>query len=225
MPRPPRLIFANHCYHILNRANRRAEIFHEAGDYTAFVALMARAQERVDLPILAACLMPNHVHLVVRPASNGDISEWTRWLFTTHVRHYHEKYGTTGRLWQGRYKSFLIQDDHYLLTVLRYVERNAQRAKLVDRAEQWRWSSLNWRLARNPPLVLTEPPIGLPRFWIEFVNQPQTAAEVDAIRTSVNRQRPFGDLDWVARQAREAGLTQSLVSVGRPRKSRCGPIC
>jgi hypothetical protein len=65
----------------------------------------------------------------------------------------------------------------------------------------------------------------LPSFWAEFVNQPQTAVEVDAIRTSVNRQRPFGDPDWVDRRARETGLRQSLFSVGRPRKSRCGTIC
>jgi len=225
MPRPPRHLVADQCYHILNRANRRAEVFHDSSDYAAFIALMARAQERVDLPILAACLMPNHVHLVVRPSEDGAIPNWTRWLFTTHVRHYHEKYGTTGRLWQGRYKSFLIQDDHYLLTVLRYVERNAQRAKLVSRAEEWRWGSLNWRVARNAPLVLSELPLTLPRFWVEFVNQPQTAVEVEAIRTSVNRQRPFGDPDWVERRAHEAGLAQSLISVGRPRKSRSGTIC
>jgi len=225
MPRPPRLLFANQCYHILNRANRRAEIFHEPADFAAFTALMVRAQERVNLPVLAACLMPNHVHLVVRPTGDDDIARWTRWLFTTHVRHYHEKYGTTGRLWQGRYKSFLIQDDHYLLSVLRYVERNAQRAKLVARAEEWRWSSLNWRSARAAPLALSAPPLELPPYWSEFVNQPQTSAEVEAIRTSVNRQRPFGDPDWVERRAKEAGLGQSLISVGRPRKSRCGPIC
>jgi putative transposase len=225
MPRPSRLIFADQCYHILNRANRRADIFHESADYSAFISLMKRAQQRVELPILAACLMPNHLHLVVRPVRDNDIAHWTRWLFTTHVRHYHAKYGTTGRLWQGRYKSFLIQDDHYLFTVLRYVERNAQRAKLVSRAEEWRWGSLNWRAARPAPLDLTAPPIELPIYWPELVNQPQTAAEVAAIRTSVNRQRPFGDPEWVERKAQDAGLAQSLIAVGRPRKSRCGPFC
>jgi putative transposase len=225
MPRPLRLIFADQCYHILNRANRRAEVFHEAADYSAFIVLMQRAQQRVELPILAACLMPNHVHLVVRPSGHGDIARWTQWLFTTHVRHYHEKYGTTGRLWQGRYKSFLIQDDHYLFTVLRYVERNAQRAKLVSRAEDWRWGSLNWRTARVAPVELWPPPFELPTYWRDLVNQPHTAAEIEAIRTSVNRQRPFGDPDWVARNARESGLAQSLIDVGRPRKSRSGPFC
>jgi putative transposase len=224
MPRPPRLIFANQCYHIINRANDRAEIFHEAADYRAFIALMARAQEQVYLPILAACLMPNHFHLVVKPTGPDDISHWTRWLCTTHVRHHHEKYKTSGRLWQGRYKSFHVQDDHYLLSVLRYVERNAQRAKLVARAEVWRWGSLNWRTGKHSPLVLTEPPIQLPRDWIEYVNIPQTAAELDAIRISVNRQRPYGDPKWVEKQANEAGLEQSLFNVGRPRKTRRGPV-
>ena len=224
MPRPPRLIFANQCYHVINRANGRAEIFHEAADYSAFITLMSSAQERVNLPILAACLMPNHFHLVVQPSGEDDISHWMRWLLTTHVRHHHAKYKTSGRLWQGRFKSFHIQDDHYLLSVLRYVERNAQRAKLVARAEDWRWGSSNWRVEKHSPLMLSAPPLELPKYWIEYVNMPQTAAELDAIRTSVNRQRPFGDPAWVESQAREAGLEQSLFNVGRPRKSKCDPI-
>ena len=123
---------------MLNRANRGADVFHEPGDYHAFMGLMVRAQELVDLPIVAACLMPNHIHLVVRPREAGDLPRWTRWLFTTHVRHYHEKHKTSGRLWQGRYKAFLSQDDHYLLTLIRYVERNALRKNLVKRAQDWR---------------------------------------------------------------------------------------
>jgi len=225
MPRPPRILFANQYYHLLNRANRGAEIFHEPGDYHAFIGLIGRAQDVVDLPVVAACLMPNHVHLVVHPRRSDDIPKWTRWLFTTHVRHYHEKYRTTGRLWQGRYKAFLAQDDHYLLTLMRYVERNALRKNLVDRAEDWRWGSLRWRHQAHPPLTLEPPPIELPTAWQEFVNLPQTAAELEAIRASVNRQRPFGDPAWVKEKARSAGLQQSLIAVGRPRKRRSGPIC
>jgi putative transposase len=224
MPRPPRQIFAGQCYHVLNRANRRVDVFHESADYSAFVHLMVKAQEHLDLPLLAACLMPNHVHLVVRPVGDGDIARWMQWLFTTHARHHHEKYATTGHVWQGRYKHFVVQNDHYLLALLRYVERNALRAKLVSRAEEWRWGSLNWRTRRDSTLALTPPPLALPSWWTEFVNQPQTAAELDAIRTCVNRQRPFGDPSWIAEKARDAGLEQTLISVGRPRRGRSGPI-
>jgi putative transposase len=225
MPRPPRHIFAGQCYHVLNRANRRAEVFHEPADFAAFIQLMAKAQEHVELPLFAACLMPNHVHLVVRPVDDGDVARWMQWLFTTHARHYHEKHGTTGHVWQGRYKHFVVQSDHYLLTLLRYVERNAVRAKLVARAEDWRWGSLNWRLRADSQLALTQSPTPLPSSWIDWGNCPQTAAELEAIRTSVNRQRPFGDPEWIEWNARDAGLDQSLIDVGRPRRSRSGPIC
>jgi putative transposase len=107
-------------------------------DYVHFLHLIGKAQQRICVPLLAGCLMPNHVHLVVRPQIGGDLSRWTHWLFTTHARHYHKKYGTSGRVWQGRYKLFIIQQDHHLLTVMRYVERNALRANLVTRAEDWR---------------------------------------------------------------------------------------
>jgi putative transposase len=225
MPRPPRFIFAGQYYHVLNRANRRAVVFHEPVDYASFIKLIARSQERMKLPINAACLMPNHVHLVVRPDDNTTLARWMQWLFTTHARHYHEKYGTSGHVWQGRYKHCPVQNDHYLLTLLRYVERNALRAKLVERAEDWRWGSLCWRTALSRPVELEAPPLELPNWWTQFVNQPMTAAELEAIRTSVNRQRPFGDPEWVREQAREASLDQSLVDVGRPRRSRSGTFC
>jgi len=188
---------ANYCYHVLNRANRRAEVFHEPSDYDAFVALMSRAQEHEELPILAACLMPNHFHLVVQPTRAESISRWIHWLCTTHVRHYHAKYESSGRVWQGPYKACLVQTDQYLLTVMRYVERNALEARLVRRAEDWRWGSLRWRGGARSPLELSNAPIALPGYWMEFVNQPQTAAELEAIRECVTGQRPFGDRAWI----------------------------
>lgn len=197
MPRPLRAIAANYCYHVLNRANRRAEVFHDAADYRAFIALMTKAQEHEPLPLLAACLMPNHFHLVVQPTRATSISRWIHWLCTTHVRHYHEKYGTCGRVWQGPYKAFLIQTDQHLLTVMRYVERNAQEARIVRRAEDWAWGSLRWRSATQSPLTLAPSPVELPSYWIEFVNQPHTAAELEAIRACVNRQTPFGEPTWL----------------------------
>jgi putative transposase len=198
MPRPPRAIIANYCYHILNRANRRAEVFHEPADYDAFISLMVKAQEHEALPILAACLMPNHFHLVVQPTRARSISRWIHWLCTTHVRHYHAKYGSSGRVWQGPYKACLIQTDQYLLTAMRYVERNALEARLVRHAEDWRWGSLRWRRAPISPLALSAGPIGLPSYWTEFVNQPQTAVELEAIRECVNGQKPFGEPAWTA---------------------------
>ena len=225
MPRTARFIVADCCYHVLNRGNKKARIFHEAADYEQFQALIHRGQQRLRVPILSACLMPNHLHLVVRPAGADDLARWMQWIFTTHVRWHHAKYGSTGRVWQGRFKAFLIQQDHHLLTVMRYVERNALRAKLVERAEDWRWGSLRWRSAPRAPVELAASPIPLPSYWRHLVNEPQTAAEIAEIRTCVNRQRPFGEQNWVVAQAKALGIENSLMPVGRPRKSRSVPVC
>jgi putative transposase len=208
------------CYHVINRGNKKARIFHHAEDYSQFLAALHLAQARVEVPILAACLMPNHFHLVVRPAADEDFSAWARWLFTTHVRWHHAKHQSSGHIWQGRYKAFLIQEDHHLLTVMRYVERNALRAKLVERAEDWRWGSLAWRAAPSPPASIAPSPVPLPSYWRHLVNDPQTTAELEAIRTCVNRQRPFGEKDWVTRRSSELGIAQTLKDLGRPRRVR-----
>jgi putative transposase len=224
MPRTARAIVANCCYHVLNRGNKKARIFNAAEDYVQFQALMARAQDRLELPILAACLMPNHIHLVVQPRGDEVLRKWMHWVFTTHVRWHHAKYETTGRLWQGRYKAFAIQTDHHLQTVMRYVERNPVRAKLVERAEDWRWGSSAWRRSRSG-ISLEVPLAPLPAYWRQLVNEPQSAAEIAEIRTCVNRQRPFGAEDWVAAQAKLLGVDQSIAPIGRPRKSRRVPDC
>jgi putative transposase len=219
MPRTARAIVANYCYHLINRGNKKATVFHEPADYSQFLALIARSQERLALPILAACLMPNHIHLVVRPRASGDVAPWMRWLFTTHVRWHHAKYATTGHVWQGRFKAFAAQDDHHLLTLLRYVERNALRANLVERAEDWPWGSLAWRSSKTPAVCITDSPVPLPSYWPHLVNEPQSAVELAEIRTCANRQRPFGAPEWVRQQVDELGLEQSMSPVGRPRKS------
>jgi putative transposase len=209
---------------VLNRGNRKSRIFHEPNDYAQFQSLIARAQDRLELPILAACLMPNHVHFVVQPRAASDVARWMHWVFTTHVRWHHAKYSTTGRLWQGRFKAFVVQSDHHLLSVMRYVERNALRANLVERAEDWRWGSLAWRRS-SAVVAISDAPIPLPSYWRHLVNEPQTAAEISEIRTCVNRQRPFGAAQWVEEQAKALGVDQSLAPVGRPRKSRRVPVC
>ena len=218
MPRTARAAVAGYCYHLINRGNNQASLFHERADYAAFLSLITDTQQRIELPILAACLMPNHVHLVVRPISNHDLSSWTHLLFTTHVRRYHRKYQSSGRLWQGRFKAFPIQQDHHLITVMRYVERNALRAGLVSRAEHWHWSSIGWR--ERPPawsINLAQCPVPLPENWIAYVNEPQTSGEVDSIRTCIQRQRPFGAASWVEREVHDLGLEQSIAPIGRPR--------
>ncbi|MEO8062067.1 MAG: transposase [Pseudomonadota bacterium] len=218
MPRTARAIRAGYCYHVINRGNNKARIFHDYSDYAAFVGLMAAAQLKFPLSLLAACLMPNHVHLVLQPAADRDIARWMHWLFTNHVGAYQRKYKTVGRVWQGRYRASVIQRDRHLLIVMGYVERNALRARMVDQAEKWEWGSLNWRL-RGHPLVTPQPsPVPLPADWVKFVNVPQSPDELELIRTSINRQRPIGSEAWITCAARELGMESSMREPHRPRQ-------
>jgi putative transposase len=211
------------CYHVLNRANGRTTVFAHPEDYAAFLAVLTEACERLPIRLLAYCLMPNHFHFVVWPREDGDLGRWMSWLMTTHVRRYHAHHETEGRLWQGRYKSFPIQDDDHLLTVARYVERNPVRAATlgVSSAAAWPWSS-----AADPssvPFPLARPalhpvPVQRRADWLAWVDRPLTADEQEAIHRSIARGSPFGGSDWVAATAGRLGLSHTLQPLGRPRK-------
>src|SRR4051794_1699226 len=106
MPRTARASAANYCYHVLNRGNQRARVFHKEGDYRAFVGLIGEAGLKVPMRVLGWCVMPNHFHLVVWPRGDGDLGRWMHWLLTAHVRRYLRHYHSSGHVWQGRFKAF-----------------------------------------------------------------------------------------------------------------------
>jgi putative transposase len=216
MPRTSRAAIGGYCYHVLNRGNRRSEVFHGPDDYAAFVTLLCQACARVPMRLLAWCLMPNHFHLALWPEKDSDLAKWLHWLLTTHVRRYNLCYRLTGHVWQGRFKAFPVQEDEHLLTMLRYVERNPLRANLVGRAEDWPWSSLNERLTAPLLPMLAAGPVPLPGNWLDYVNAPQTEGELERIRRSVVRSCPYGSVGWVERTARDLGLESSLRPRGRP---------
>ena len=218
MPRTARASVGEMCYHVINRGNARQEVFRKNDDYKAFINLFKGACERIAMRVLGHCLMPNHFHLVLWSYSNGDLGKWMQWLLTAHVRRYHQHYKTSGHVWQGRFKAFPIERDDHLLTVLRYIERNPLRAGLVEHAEDWPWSSLSRSRLKMDPDWLCPLPVSRPPNWISWVNQPQTEAELEQLRRSVNRGAPYGSADWVQRIATQLGLEASVRPRGRPKK-------
>jgi putative transposase len=196
-------------------------LFKKDRDYEAFLHVIDEARQRHPIRILGYCVMPNHWHFVLWPKGDRDMTDFLRWLTHTHTMRWHTHYHTvgTGHLYQGRFKAFPIQQDDHLYAVLRYVERNALRAGLVKKAEDWRWSSLAHRLNGWEPTVrLSDWPVRKPRDWAAYVNRPQTDAEVQALRRSVNRGRPYGDDEWEGTTADELGLQFTMRSRGRPNK-------
>jgi len=222
MPRPRRTAPGGFVYHVLNRANSRRRIFERPGDYRAFEEKLAEMQERVAMRILAWCLMPNHWHLVLWPEHDGDLSAYMRLVTLTHVQRWHayRRSAGTGHVYQGRFKSFVVQHDGHFLTVCRYVEANALRARLVARAEQWRWCSL-WRAVhggRDGEPRSAEWPLARPGDWAAHVNEPARPSDLESLRRSAQRGTPYGQPTWVEEVAKRLGLQSTLRRRGRPQK-------
>jgi putative transposase len=161
--------------------------------------------------------------MVVYPRPASNLSTWMQWLTVTPTHRWHRHYHSAGQgpLYQGRFKSFPIQDDGHFLTAMRYVEAEPLRAKLVDRAESWRWGSL-WRRARGSTqqrAMLAEPPVALPQDWLSVVNGSQEDAELEEIRPAAARGSPLGDETWCDRIVKDLGLQSARRRVGRPKKS------
>src|SRR5277367_5359658 len=222
MPRRLRLSTGGLAYHVLNRAVGRGQIFEDEADYLAMERVIERTHKRLPTRIVSYCLMPNHWHLVLWPKEDGQLSEFMRLLTVTHTQRWHAHHHTsgTGPLYQGRFKSFPIQQDDHFLTVCRYVERNAVRAKLVKSAQDWPWCSPGKRAGRQSPLWLLSLkhwPVRPQSGWMRHVNRADTTAELLAMRTCVRRGRPYGDERWEKRTAKQLGLESTLRPHGRQR--------
>jgi putative transposase len=184
--------------------------------------VLREAKDEVPTRLLAYCLMPNHFHLVLWPRKDGELSDFLHWLTLTHTMRWHAHYHTSGSgpLYQGRFKSFPVQEDDHLFSVCRYVERNALRADLVLRAEGWPWSSLARRAAGRGLDLLDAWPLPIPPGWLEHVNGVETAGELAALRQSVKRGAPFGVEPWQQETAKRLDLEHTLRPLGRPRKRK-----
>ena len=218
MPRIARGLVDGFIYHVLNRGNGKQKIFHKVGDYQSFINLMAKAKHRHPLEIFGYCLMPNHFHIIVRPQKAAHLSRWMQWLMTSHVRCYHAHYKSSGHIWQGRFKSFVIQEDNHLLTVLRYIEGNPVKAGLVAFGLDWPWSSHKETLGIGHRRLIDALPIEVLQEWTTYVNKTQPENEIELLQRSINRQAPFGDFEWQELISKKLGLESTLRPRGRPGK-------
>jgi len=208
-------------FHVLNRGVGRMRLFHSDGDYVAFENILQETLAVRSMRVCAYCLMPNHWHLVLWPQHDGDLAAFMQRLTVTHVTRWqrHKKQVGHGHVYQGRFKSFPVSSDEYFYQVVRYIERNALRAGLCRRAEQWRWSSL-WRResgTAEQQALLSEWPLPPPSRWVRLVNEVQTEAELQALRKCVHRGQPFGPDSWIAQCVRKLGLESTIRPRGRPR--------
>jgi putative transposase len=228
MPRPLRPIADGLTYHVINRGNNRQPVFHGEGDYLAFLKALADLKERKPFDLYGYCLMGNHIHLLLRPRQ-GTISRIVQSLLVSHTQRYHRFHHSGGHVWQGRFKSPVIQDDDHLLAVLRYIEANPLRARMVEHAGEYRWSSFGSHGdGRTDELLSPVVPYeslaagaaARRRRWSAYVHQKPDDCELTAIRRSSETGMPYGERSWVDRLCRRLKLDLTIRPRGRPKKAQ-----
>lgn len=218
----PRTDVGDMVYHAWNRGNAGGQLFVTDNDYHAFENLMVEAKILTGMRIIAYTLMPNHWHLVLYPREDGDLARFFQWITATHTKRWHavRESAGQGHIYQGTYKSNLCETDRHFLQLVRYVERNPLRAKLVQQAEDWRWSSI-WRRERGTEVqknLLSEWPVDIPTQYLQWLNAPQNQEELDAIRGALRRGSPYGSDIWTGAMIDTHHLETTVRPPGRPKK-------
>lgn len=214
-------------YHALNRGNNRADVFAGPADFLAFLEALGQTQRRYPFRLYGYCLMTNHFHLLLTPEPGVSVSRVLQSLTVAHTWRYHRSHASVGHVWQGRFRSPVVQDDDHGLTVLRYVEGNPLRAGMVADLACYPWSSYPAHAMGRPDPLLTPLPAWEAvsadaerrcAFWREWVHAPLSERELAAVRRSVVSGRPYGGTAWSEATAAALGVPLQPRPRGRPRR-------
>jgi putative transposase len=222
MSRKPRIVFPDVPHHVTQRGNYRQDVFSCNADRSQYLLWLREYAEKYGLEIWAYCLMSTHVHLIAVPRREDSLA---RTLGATHMRYaqyIHRTLKQSGHLWQGRFFSCALDEVH-LITAARYVERNPVRARLVERATDWPWSSARAHANGEADAVVegaSWPTQEIRATWSDILAEPDKAAEVDAIRRQTYTGRPLGTDSFIARLETMAGRILRALPRGRPKKEK-----
>ena len=208
MARLPRMVLPGIPHHVTQRGNRRERTFFEEGDYALYLDLLAEAAGRYGVEIWSYCLMPNHVHIVAVPRDGDGLSQTFRYVHRHYTGYVNARMRVTGHLWQGRFAS-VAMDEQHLFAALRYVALNPVRARLVARAEDWRWSSVRAHYAGQGDHVVRVTP-ALERvgdFRVFLGEDFDEAFTYAALRKAETIGRPVGSAEWLEDMAAMTGLS------------------
>jgi len=212
MARLARIVIPGTPHHVTQRGNRRAPVFFEDDNYRHYMRLLSEAAQKSATEVWAYCLMPNHVHLILVPSHEDGLRATLGDAHRRYSRHINARNKWTGHLWQGRFGSVAMNEDH-LVHAVRYVSLNPVRAKLVKRAQDWRWSSVRAHLAgKDDPLVRVAPVLERYGDFTGMLKSGEEEEMSQKIRKAETIGRPIGSVDWLE------GIEQQLGHTIRPAK-------
>ena len=220
MPRIARIIAPYYPHHITQRGNNRADVFFDDQDKTTYLSLLKSYCEKTNVELWAYCLMANHVHILAIPVDEGSLSRCigrTNLLYTQHVN---RKYQRSGRLWQNRFFSTIVDTETYLWAVARYIENNPVKSALVTRPEDYPWSSCRANISGHGDGLVTG------KGWLDEKDRgayklflmKQDLGMDETIRAKTSTGRPLGSDTFISEL--EITLRRKVLpgKAGRPRK-------
>ena len=217
MPRFQRLVVPGFPHHVTQRGVRRQRTFFDERDYRRYLNLAGKLLDESAIRVLAYCLMPNHVHAVVVPRKAESLASFFGPLHKKYAQHTNLRYEWTGHLWQARFYSVVMAEDH-ALAAMRYVELNPVRSGLVDTPDQWPWSSARGNLGLADDRLIPHRPAGtIVNDWSAFLATPERQSELENLRRHTQTGRPNGDAEFISRVETITGRRVRARKPGRKR--------
>lgn len=227
MPRRPREYLPGFAYHICQRGNNRAPCFIESENYSHYLDLWRTVSKRHGLSVHSYCLMTNHIHFLVTPASKTGLSDTMREVGSRYAQYINRRYERTGTLWEGRHRSSLVQAERYFLTCMRYIEMNPVRASMVNRPDEYTWSSYganawgdkNWLTPQAEYLELGTTVIERHKAYRDLFQEKILNHDLQAIRKGAHFCQPVGSDQFRQMIIEKYNLKPGYQKLGRPKKN------
>lgn len=222
MPRIARTVVVEYPHHVVQRGNNREPVFFNKKDREKYLELLKKYSDKWNSPILAYCLMSNHVHLLTKPKEEESLYKMMQGVTLCYTQHTNKIYKRTGRLWESRYYSCIVDKESYLWSVARYIEQNPMRAKIVKKAEDYSYSSARAHISGVRDEILGEELFekGHRIDYVKFIRESVPEDEIKQIRYYTRTGRPFGKEEFINKMEMILERIFKLKSPGRPKKKR-----
>ena len=222
MPRIARAVVVAFPHHVIQRGNNRERVFFEREDRQKYLELLKKYSTKWECPILAYCLMENHVHLLARPRHEESLYKMMQGITLCYTQYINRTYERTGRLWESRYHSCIVDKERYLWAAARYIEQNPVWAKMAKKPEDYPYSSAKAHIEGNIDEALGEQLFNdtQRKDYIAFIRESIAEEEIKRLKYSTRTGRPFGREEFIKRMEKKLNKRFILQKHGRPKKVR-----
>jgi putative transposase len=224
MPRIARIVGHGYPHHVVQRGNNKDNVFLDDNDFKAYLELVEKYSEKSESSVLSYCLMTNHSHLLLKPMKGNSLAKMMQGISLCYTQYFNRRYSRTGRLWECRYHSSIIEEDAYLWAVSRYIERNPVRAGMIEKPEDYKYSSGAAHLLGEDSSIIKEAIFEDKERgqYVKFMNDSAGDEQAEDIRRKTRLGHPLGSTEFIEKISKKVGRDLTFRPKGRPRGKERG---